>query len=81
MNLNITFGSFFIASLIIFIKAIYCTSFNSALFVAFVLLVWKIKKDGKRNPFFRIDFTADTDVQVSDDKKFIISDNSVSLDQ
>jgi hypothetical protein len=43
--------------------------------------VWKIKKDEKRNPFFRIDFTADTDVQVSDDKKFIISDNSVSLDQ
>jgi hypothetical protein len=44
--------------------------------------VWKIKKDGKRNPFFRIDFTADADVRVaSDDKKFIISDNSVSLDQ
>ena len=54
---------------------------NSTLYEAFVLIVWKIKEDGKRNPFFRIDFTADTDVQVSDDKKFIISDNSVSLDQ
>ena len=49
--------------------------------IDFVLLVWKIKKDGKRNPFFRIDLTADTEVQVSDERKFVVYDNSVSLEQ
>jgi hypothetical protein len=41
--------------------------------------VLKIKKGGIRNLFFQIDLNADTEMQVMDDKKFIIVDTDVDI--